>query len=208
MTGQEVITKFTEMVDDELSDDLMLQLLNDAKDEIESLQIWEQLKAVDSSRTETTASIALPTRFALPIKLYVGTETDPYTNVPMEDARFYQNDSRAFYIDLANSVYYLLGTRASSNTIYFYHTKYSADIALATSWAFPSRFHSILPLKMAQLYYAIDAGDKARAWDDRWTKYYNEKLDQMTAWNDLLKARANRRTVGLHRTYPERGLIL
>lgn len=208
MTGQELITKFIEMVDDELSNDLMLQLVNDAKDDIESSQIWEKLKAEDSSHVETTASIALPTRFALPIKLYVGTDYDPYTLIPMEDSRMHRDDSRAFYLDLANDVYYLTGNRTSSNTIYFFHTKYSEDIALGTSWVFPERFHNLIPLKMAQLYYAIDAGDKNRSWDDRWTNYFEQGLNQMQTWNDQLKMRANRGRYRPQSGYPRKGLVI
>lgn len=191
MTGAEIITKFENMVEDTLDTDFAYQLLNDAKDEIESLQIWEYLKVQDSSATETTAAISLPTSFALPIQLTVGDDYEPYTLVPMEKQREYRTNPRSYYIDFRNDQYYLNGTPSTSRTIYFTHTVTSADITSGSSWGFPNRFHSILPLKMAQLYYAVDAGEKQRAWDDRWTIYYNQKLGQMQTWDAQLKMRGN-----------------
>jgi hypothetical protein len=34
------------------------------------------------------------------------------------------------------------------------------------SFVWPERFHRLIPLKMAELYYAIDAGEKSRACPD------------------------------------------
>jgi len=192
MTAQEMITKFQTMVDDSIDSDLALQLVNDAKNEVEGSQIWEQLKALDSSQTETASAITLPTRFALPIKLTTGTTYDPYTLIAFEDQRQWRDVPYAFYIDYANGVYYLTGNPTSTDTIYFFHTKYSSDLGLNDSWTFPTRFHQLIPLKMAQLYYAVDAGEKGRSWDDRWALQYNLILQQAQAWDNMLKVRAKR----------------
>lgn len=197
MTGSECTTKFQNMVDDQLDGDFMYQLLNDAKDDVESDRVWEVLKYLDSSQTATVGDTistthALPTRFSLPIKLIVGQDYDPYTLINFEDQRDLRDTSRAYIIDSANSTYALTGVVGATGTIYFFHTKYSPDITANTSWVFPSRFHSILPLKMAQMYYAADAGEKSRAWDDRWKMYYDQAMSQMAQWDAQLKMRAKR----------------
>ena len=187
-----MVTKFQNMVDDVIDSDFAYQLLNDAKNDIEGSHLWEQLKTLDSSRTETQSSIALPSSFAVPVKLVIGSEHSPYTLIPFEDSRLFSDYQRAFYIDFPNSVYYLTCNRSTSNTIYFYYIKYSTDITSGTSWVFPARFHNIIPYKMAQIYYASNAGEKSRAWDDRWKEYFDTGLQQMQAWDDQLKLRANR----------------
>lgn len=207
MTGSEMVTKLQNMVDDVIDTDYAYQLLNDAKDDIESSHLWEQLKALDSAQTETQSSIALPSSFANPIKLYIGTEHSPYTLVPFEDSRLYRDYQRAYYIDFPNSAYYLTGTRNTSNPIYFFYIKYSPEVTSGTSWVFPERFHNIIPYKMAQIYYASNAGEKARAWDDRWKAYYDEALTAMQAWDDQLKLRANRGVQALRRGDLPKGIV-
>lgn len=207
MTAQEMITKFETMVDDSIDSDLSLQLVNDAKNEIEGSQIWEVLKSLDSSQNTTSSPIALPTRFALPIKLTSGSNYGPYTLIAFEDQREWRDIPFGFYIDYANSVYYLTGNPTVSETIYFFHTKYTNDLGLSDSWSFPSRFHQLIPLKMAQLYYAIDAGEKSRAWDDRWTVQYNLILAQAQSWDNLLKVRARRTPQSFRSSDLPKGII-
>lgn len=196
MLASEMITKFENLVDDEsLDGDFVLQLLNDAKNEIEGDRIWEQLKYLDSSQTRTIGDTsantkALPTRLALPIQLYVGQEDEPYSLINFEDQIKDRSNTKAFFIDLANNVFAFTGTAGKTDTIYFFHTKYTADLGTSDTWVFPSRFHSIIPLKMAQMYYAVDGGEKARAWDDRWAKYYQNLYNLMIQWDAMLKMRA------------------
>lgn len=197
MTGDEVIEKFHNYVDDELDPDLELQLVNDAKDEIEAERVWEMLKALDSTQTVTAGQTqsttrALPTRFALPIALYVGDDYEPYTLINFEDQLHHRSNGRAYFIDMANNTYALTGTVGKTATINFFHTKYSADITNNTSWTFPERFHGLLPIKMAKLYYAIDGGEKSRAWDDRWDAEYATKYNTLMLWDAQLKMRAKK----------------
>jgi hypothetical protein len=180
------------MVDDELDSDYEYQLLNDAKNEVEAMQVWEQLKSEQSysapqGLSYTTALGTLPTRFALPLRMMEDTSYVDYDKVDFEDRYSKVNAPYGYFIDLANNNIYLAGQNHNAKTMYFYYTKYSADIAAGTSWAFPDRFHSILPLKMAEIYYAADAGEKARAWDDRWSAQFERELGRMTVWNDQLK---------------------
>ena len=197
MIGSAIITKFREMVQDGLDSDYELQLLNDAKDEVEAMIEWEQLVteqsySVPEGYTFTTALGVLPTRLALPIRLVEGTSYLEYDKVDFSDRARRANASYAYFIDLANGNIHLSGSNHAAATVFFYFTKYSADIALATEWAFPGRFHAILAYKMAELYYASNAGEQSRSWDRTWSAQYERKLSQMTSWNDNLKL-ANRR---------------
>ena len=56
-----LITKFQNMVDDALDSDYMYQLLNDAKDEVEGMIAWEQMKR----ETTTLSLLATPTHLLL-----------------------------------------------------------------------------------------------------------------------------------------------
>jgi len=197
MTGAQIITKFRNMVDDTLDADYEYQLLNDAKDEIEAWEVWEMLKksqaySVAGGYSYTSALGALPTRFALDLSMVEGTSNLPYEKVSFEDHVNKVNLGNGYFIDLNASNIYLSGSNHASKTMTFYYTEYSADITSSTSWIFPSRFHNLLPLKMAQIYYAADAGEKNRAWDDRWMAYFNDLLGKTLTWNDSIKTRNKR----------------
>lgn len=201
MTGTELVSKLESMVNDSLDADFALQLINDAKDEVEEMAVWEQLKAeqsysVSSGYSYASAMGTLPTRFALPVLMTEGGSYAPYTKYDFEDRQARENASFGYLIDLAAGNVYLTGTGHSTKTMYFYHTKHSADLTTSTEWAFPERFHTLLALKAAELYYAADAGEKSRSWDDRWSAQFERGLARMMSWNDKLKlaSRAMRRT--------------
>ena len=200
-----MITKFENMVQDTLDSDFAYQLLNDAKDEVEAMQVWEQKKkaqeyTVTSGYSYTSALGALPTRFALDIRAVEGTSNIDLEKVAFDDLNAKANATFGYFLDLANDNLYLAGSNHSGKTITLFYTDYSADLTASDTWVFPSRFHSIIPLKMAELYYAADAGEKRRAWDDRWSAQYERALIRMKMWNDSLKVR-NKRTRG-NRTNP------
>jgi len=191
-TGLTIITKFENMVQDTIDSDFAYQLLNDAKDEVESSLEWEQLKketsySVSSGYSFTSTIGTLPTRFAMPVRMVEDTSYVDYAKVDFDDRYARANHPLGYFIDLAGGNIYLSGSNHNAKTMYFYYTEYSADITSGSEWSFPSRFHSILPLKMAELYYASDAGEKSRSWDDRWSAQYERELNRMMSWNDKLK---------------------
>lgn len=198
MNGAAIVTKFENMVDDVLDSDFVYQLLNDAKDEIEAETTWLQLLketsyTVVAGYSFTSALGALPTRFVLDVRVVEDNSNVEYEKVGFDDRVQKENNPLGYFLDIANGNFYLSGQNHSAKTIYLYYTDYSADITSATSWVFPSRFHLLIPLKMAELYFAADAGEKARAWDDRWANQFERILAGMHAWNDQLKVR-NRRS--------------
>jgi len=192
MTGLECITKFQNMVDDSLDTDFMYQLLNDAKDEVEGVIAWEQLKretsySVPAGYSFTSTIGNLPTRFSMPVRMIENTSYIEYQKIDFDDRPNKAIGSQAYFIDLAGGTISLAGENHSAKTMYFYYTSYSVDVTSSTSWTFPERFHSILPLKMAELYYLSDAGERGRSWDDKWSIQYERALAGMVAWNDKIK---------------------
>jgi len=201
LTGAECITKFINMVDDELDTDYMYQLLNDAKDEVESLQVWEYLKKeytfTRSSGDTVDTTYALPTptggTFYIPISMYDPSYVE-YNLIPLEQRMLWQNSTLAYYVDYSAGYIHFTGVAGATVTMHLFYQMYSDDISSGTSWSFPSKFHSILPLKMAQMYYASDGGEKSSSWDDRWGVYYEQKLNQMQLWDSQLKLKARGKT--------------
>ena len=195
MTGQQIITKYQAMVpDDDLDPTYLLQLVNDCMHDVEDEVSPEGLKAIDITQSTTVGqtwatAIPLPTNFYMPLKtIFVGTQA--YTGIPLEQTIPYQNGSNNFYIDHANASYHLTGTVNTAQLITFPYIYATPDIILNTSPAWPNRFHSLIPLKMAQLYYPADAGDKSRAWDDRWEKIYERRLARFIDYDASLKLAA------------------
>lgn len=177
------------MVDDVLDTDYTYQLLNDAMNEVESMAVWEILKR---STSFTATSTTLPTRFQRVLYLVDSSGYTEYKQIPFEQKDIYNATGYTFYIDHGNNTLYVLDNNASI-TKNLYYTQYSADLTSSDTWGFPAWCHSILPYKMAEIYYASDAGEKSRAWDDRWSAQYERMLNRMFQWNDSLKV-AQRRT--------------
>lgn len=197
MTGAQMITKCENMVDDVINADYALQLVNDAINEVEASHDWEQLKKEHSFTLTSGATIdtnfSLPSDFSHAIAMYDDGFV-PYTLIPFEERRKRRDENFAYVIDFVNSNIQFTGTQSGSKTMYFYYIGYSTDIATSGTWSFPERFHSIVPYKMAEIYYASDAGEKARSWDDRWSNQFERKMEDMRTWDTKMKLRARRRT--------------
>jgi hypothetical protein len=193
MTGQQIIDKFHNYVSDELDSTFELQLVNDAKNAVETelqLEITRKLSTSGSTtagQTHTT-SRALPNDFFLPLTIYVGTQA--YTPVPFERQQFYRDSAGYYWIDVANSVYYLSGIQGSAQTIYFYYQYATTDLSVSTSPVWPTRFHSLIPLEMARIYWQIDQGEKNRAWTLEYNAEYTRWKHLLQDWDHKLKLNA------------------
>lgn len=197
MNAQQIIDKFESMVGDSLDPDFTLQLANDAKDEVEQDVSPEGLKAVDASAStavgQTYATgIALPADFYLPERrIYVGDT--PHYQVPLERAVEYRGTAGFFYIDNANGTYHLCGTQTAVQAITFPYRYATADLVLTptpTSPTWPPKFHSLIPMKMAELYFPIDGGERGRSWDDKWERLYARGLRRFRDYDSRLKLAA------------------
>lgn len=185
MTGSQIITKFINMVDDELDSDYMYQLMNDAKNEIESERVWEILK---DKQSITASETALASDFNFDLLLTDGTTK--YSKIKKEESDILDGGAMLYYLDMLNNNLEIINY--DSSTLYFYYTIITSDITSTTEWSFPARFHSVLAYKMAQIYYSADAGEKGRAWDDRWKMYYTELMNKLYVWDDRLKLSKSR----------------
>ena len=171
-----------------------MQLLNDAKNEVEAMRPWEILKyeqsySVPSGYSYSTSLGSLPTNFSLDLRVVENDGYPEYRKVALDDRNNRVNGSSAYFLNLAANTFHISGQNHSSKTVYLYYTKYSDDITPSTSWSFPTTFHNLLPLKMAQLYYASDAGEKSRSWDDRWSLEFSQTLNRAILWDEQLKSR-------------------
>jgi hypothetical protein len=168
------------MVDDQLDSDLELQMLNDAKDEIEGLRPWEILKKSVSLASGGT----LPTDFASDVSVYDASNIE-YKKVGQSNAYEIANMVNGYYLDLNDNKLYLTGNNSATVTLYYQAS--SVDLTTG-SWVFPTRFHNLIPVLMAKGYYAVDAGEKSRAWDDRWEREAEKILSNLFLWDDRLKS--------------------
>ena len=186
MTGTELITLLESFVDDELDQDTALALLNNAKDKLESERDWSFLKT-SSSSSATTAAITLPSNYSRTIAIYVGTT--PYLQIPFEQQRLFVGSGGHWYLDLASNALYLTGSNLSG-TMYHYYIKKTDDLTTSTEPVWPSRFHKLLAFDAAELYYAVDGGDRGRSWDDKFALQRELIRRSMVDWDVRLQARA------------------
>lgn len=196
MTDSEILTEFEGIVDDTLDQTLEIQLLNTAKNQLErelKLLIHQRERATQataSGQTYTTA-ISLASDFREWVSLYRGTQL--LRPVPFKYRVAHRSSDGRYYTDQRNRTYSLGGTQSSVQTLtetYLYKTDdvTSASVtALTTTVTWPTEFHALLPYAMGKVFYAIDAGDKQRAWDDRWEAHYSVLRKALVDWDTALK---------------------
>lgn len=190
MTGTQLITFLHSLIDgDSLDQDTELDLLNNARVNLEDERDWEFLKKLDETETASTSAKSLPSDFSLPLNLYVGDDTTPYYQIPFEQKHLFTGNSRSFYIDYANANYYLLNQN-NGNTIYFYYFYDPDDITTTTSPVFPTKFHKLLAFDAAKLFYAADQSERNFDWSPTWKFEYNRLKNSMIKWDNRLKKRA------------------
>lgn len=200
MTDAEILTQFEGLVDDSLDQTLEIQLANNAKNKLErelKLLIHQKERATNTTsanQTYTTA-ISLAADFRAWVTLYIGTEL--YLPIPFRHRVNFRDTAMRYYTDHRLQKFYLTGTQSSSQTItetYIYKTDdiTAASVALGaaaggTTVTWPTEFHGLIAYEMAKLFYAIDAGDKARSWDDRWEAHAQLIRKALIEWDHDLK---------------------
>lgn len=202
MTGAELYQLTTDIIDGEvINEDFFYQLLNIAKTRLEEGRAWSYLKKLDDTNSSTTSAITLPTDFARDYKVSVGLDTE-YTPVPFEDQHLYRNVSNRYYIDHANSQYYLTGT-PKAGTIYFYYLYFTPDITSSTSPVFPARFHPLLAFYVAGYYQmGVDSDDLFARMSPE-NKTQSALLEQsMIAWDNGLQLKSHNNRVGVAESEP------
>jgi hypothetical protein len=197
MNGQQIIEYFQSIVDDStLSEDTMLSLANQAKDVIEGERAWMFLRKRDSSQSTSPSDTyltpkTLPTDFLYPIRVNVGADlSGRYIQIPFDTAFRYQSAPNRYYLDLANNQFFLTGTVSDVKPIYLFYTYQTPDITTTTSPTFPAKFHKLIGMKMAEMWWSIDQGERFRSWDDKWGKFYAELFNGMRYWDDMIQTKS------------------
>jgi hypothetical protein len=197
MTGQDYVDNIPNVIGDSLDQDFTIQLINDAKNSIETelqLEITKKLDATGSTSAGQTSITArsLPSDFFLPLNIYVGTEK--YEPIPFEKQIFYKDTSGFYWVDLGNDQYHLCGRQGSPQTISFFYQKETTDLTSGTldTWSpvWPSRFHSLILYEIAAKSFAFDQVEKTRSWLAEHEGYYLRLKRQMIDWDAKLKLTA------------------
>lgn len=198
MNGSELKTFAENIIDDTIDQDLFIDLLNNAKDYVESLRDWEILKKIDTSKstaagdTYTTAK-ALPTDFLSPRTVFIGTLK--YEGIPMELRERYKSSGARFYIDYANNNLYITGSSQTGQTItttYIYKTTdWTAANLASLEPVYPDKFHKLLGFAVAEIHSgAIDVDDIQMRQNQFQNKHAQILLTSMEMWDNRLKLNA------------------
>lgn len=183
---------FETLIDDTLDSDLEFQLLNDAKNRVEGERDWSMLKKLDSSQSATTSALTLPTDYSRTLAMYVNNQ--PYMQIPFEQKALLAFSALSWYLDYANNCFYLLGSNING-TVNHYYIRATPDVVAATSPVWPSRFHALIAYHMAELYFAVDQGDRSRSWDDKRSTQKALLRLSMVDWDTAMQRRATENAV-------------
>lgn len=195
MTGAELYTFFGELVGDGPSDTWFYSTLNAKKDALESKRQWAYLRKIDSSNTRSLSDTwqtakTLPSDFATPNRLHVGTDRNPYSLVPFDRIDLKDTDG-TYRLDVANSAFYFNGTASQAGTAYLLYQRFTDAITSSTSPVFPARFHPILAYDCAKQWFAKDQSERGLAWNREHEGEAEALLEAMERWDDRIKATEN-----------------
>lgn len=194
MTGQDIIDRFQDIVDDAVeSDEQALFLLNVAKDAIETEHDWYFLRSIDTS----TAVVAgdnylsmktLPTDFLFPIAFYLQNDISPLIIIGLQQRDRYKDIYKRYYIDYKNRQFALCGNNSGPRGIIIHYGAQSPAIALDTAPTWPTAFHPYLAFKMAEMWGSGEDADEINFKMSRENlRQGNELLKAMKLWDARLK---------------------
>lgn len=195
MTGEEIITHFQWLTDDESIDETQLLVLaNETYDFVCASEFWHFLYASESSQTIVAAdtTYALPADFLFTHKITLRrsassdekVECEP---VPYKDRLNFLGDSRKYYVDQKNSsIVFCADPVQYAGWLLVHDYQYQpAQITTATSPVFNRAFHSILAYDMAKKYYYNDQGEKQRSWNSEMEFERKRLLDGLRSWDGI-----------------------
>jgi len=197
MTNAEILDAFETFVGDALDTTLQVALANMAKGRLEAELKLEITKKLYTSLSSTvggtyTTQYALPNDILVPTGgvIYVGTT--PRKAIPLEHREAFKNSPSHYYVDLRQSKFHLTGSIATAETITFPYIYTTAEIddTSDTDVVWPSRFHLLIPMEMAKVWYAQDAGEKGRSWLPEWDVLYKTLKAGLVDWDTAWKLNA------------------
>lgn len=191
MTGSELYTLFTELVEDSPSDAWFYSVLNACKDALEAERPWAYLRKIDSSNTRLSSDTwqtakTLPSDFAYPTGITVGTDRTKYEFVPFDRIDMKDTDGTV-RLDMANDSFYFNGTAGTTGTAYLQYQKFTDAVTSSTSPEFPARFHQLLAYDVAKQWFAKDQSERGLAWDKEHYGEYARLKTAMERWDDQIR---------------------
>ena len=199
MTGQQLVNEINDIVDNTLGDDMAITLINFVKNLVEDGRQWIFLVKEDSSKSVSPSdtfltSKALPSDFNVDLSLFVGLDSDEsylqYRPVPFAKRRMFRN-TRGYYIDWVNSLYFLTGQEDVTKTIFLTYIYQTDDLTLLNSPVWPSRFHKIISFLAADIWSAgIDVDDITLRQALKLSTEGEKLLQSMIDWDAQIRLRA------------------
>lgn len=194
MTGAEIKQFFENLIDDNLEENFAYDLMNNAKDEIESDRDWEILKKLDSSNSTTvggtySTEYSLSSDFFTVNKIFI--DELEYKPVMFEEQLTYKDSSHRYFIDHRQSKLHLCGKVNTSKTIYIFYIYNTDEISATTSPVWPAKFHKLIAFKMAELYLGgIDSDEYNQMITPQQRKQAEMIYQGMVSWDTQLKLNA------------------
>jgi len=198
MTGQNIIDKFYDLVDDDgTTADRSLELLNTAYDALMTERLWNFLRKEDSSivLTGSTLSYNLPADFMYPVKVFrFNASNDAFTPmgiVPFNERMRVHKRSGIVYFDLAQAKLMLSATPSNQNIsgemAFLLYQYQPAQLTVATSPVFNRAFHSVVAYEMAKIFWYMDQQEKDRSFNREMQAEYDELKKKMIQWDSHLE---------------------
>lgn len=157
LTGNQAIDLFRRLVDDQsVDDDVILDYLNTAQDELAMERPWVWLEAIDSSLSWATSDTYLtghtyPTEMLYQTDVYVDGFDFPFMEVPLKMRQRYKDISYKCYFDHRQRKLFFTGNTDQTRTIYLSYiakpVEIAADDTAISNW--PGVMHRML------VYYAV-----------------------------------------------------
>lgn len=195
MTGQDIITHFEWLVDDESIDETQLvTLMNEAYDFICASEFWHFLYSTDTTHTitagDTTYSTPADFLFSHRITLRrsaTSNEIVTCTPVPFKDRLQYLGNATKYYVDQKNSqIVFCADPAAYAGWLMYHDYQYQpSQLATGTSPVFNRAYHSVIAYDMAKKYYYNDQGEKARSWNSEMEFERERLLRGLRSWDGM-----------------------
>lgn len=197
ITPKYLYGKFTSILGGEdLGADVVYDLMEEAKNQIEDELKLAILKSVDTSQTANVGDTyltmkSLPTDWRQTLKIVVGNIL--FAPVKYTSREAYRNAARRYYLDYKNQKYALCGSIGSSQPINHYYMVTTPIISSSneddpTAIVWPDRFKNLLPYKMALVHQTTSQGDvTSYRLGPGASAAYEDLLDAFIAWDHDLK---------------------
>lgn len=200
MTGEEQITEFETLVDDDTTDQSqVLRWINQSYDRINIARIWNYLRKQDTSNVIVggTVTYSLPADFLFPSKEFVylldsnGEVSHKLKIVSFQDNLEFVNRSGYVYFDLVNSnlVFTARSTDLGSyigKTLYIPYQYRPDQLTTSTSPVFERAFHILPVYHAAKTFWYADQQEKERSFHREMDAEFARLMKEFRMWDQRM----------------------